>query len=110
MALALLIAQNLLFIAALAMVLQWVVGLFSWRNRHANPVYLMLSFVTAPAYRVVRAILPRGVAEARVPQLAFVLAAVGYLGLGFAHRDVCLPDLSQAGCGKWLAARSRVPG
>jgi hypothetical protein len=30
---------------------------------------------------------------------------VGYFVVGFFHRDVCLGDLTQAGCARWAAAR-----
>lgn len=106
MAVALSILQTLLFVALLALVGQLAVGLFSWRRRHANPIYQLFALVSRPARALVRRVLPRTVSDLRVPACTFVLLCCAYLGVGFAHRSVCLADLSQAGCAKWLAARS----
>jgi uncharacterized protein YggT (Ycf19 family) len=103
----LLIAQTLLFIAATALLGQLVVGLFHWRRRQDNVVYQLLGVVARPVVRAVRAVTPRLVIDAHVPLVAFLLCAVAYFVVGFAHRDVCLDDLAQRGCEKWLQARAR---
>jgi uncharacterized protein YggT (Ycf19 family) len=107
MALLLLIAQTLLFVAAMALVGQFLVGLFSWRRRHENVIYQLFGLVARPVVRAVRVVTPRLVLDHHVPIVAFLLCTMAYLATGFAHRDVCLSDLSQKGCEKWVQARAR---
>jgi uncharacterized protein YggT (Ycf19 family) len=59
MALLLLIAQTLLFVAAMALVGQFLVGLFSWRRRHENVIYQLFGMVARPVVRAVRVVTPR---------------------------------------------------
>jgi len=107
MALFLLIAQTLVLIAGMALVGQLLVGLFSWGRRHQNAVYQLFGLVARPVVRAVRVITPRIVLDQHVPVVAFLLCLVAYFAIGFAHRDVCLSDLSQKGCEKWVQARMR---
>jgi uncharacterized protein YggT (Ycf19 family) len=107
MALLLLIAQTLILIAGLALMSQFIVGVFNWGRREENVVYQLLAIVTRPAVRVVRRITPRAVIDRHVPIVAFLLCLFAYFAVGYYHRDVCLTDLTQRGCQKWLEARSR---
>jgi len=107
MAFFLLVAHTLIFVAAMALVGQLVVGLFSWRRRHTNVVYQLFGIVVRPVVRAVRFITPRLVLDQHVPVVAFFLCVVAYFAIGFAHRDVCLSDLSQRGCEKWAQSRMR---
>jgi uncharacterized protein YggT (Ycf19 family) len=106
-ALLLLILQTVIFIAGLALLAQFIVGLFAWGRRGDNVVYQLLGIVTRPAVRLVRAATPRVIVDQHVPAVAFLLCLVGYFALGLGHRDVCLDDLRQPGCTKWLQARTR---
>lgn len=105
MALFLVILQTLMLVAGLALLGQLIVGLFSWSRRRENVVYQLLGIVASPAVRLARLVSPRVVMDEHVPALAFLLLLVGYFVVGFFHRDVCLADLTQAGCARWAAAR-----
>jgi uncharacterized protein YggT (Ycf19 family) len=105
-ALLLVIVHTLILVAALALLGRGVVGIFNWRRRHENFVYQLLSIVTRPVVGVVRLITPRVIIDEHVPLVAFLLLLFGYFGIGLWHRDVCLNDVSQAGCARWAAARS----
>jgi uncharacterized protein YggT (Ycf19 family) len=107
MALLLLIAHTLILIAGLALMSQFIVGVFNWSRREDNAVYQLLAIVTRPAVRVARRITPRAVIDRHVPIVAFLLCLFLYFAVGYYHRDVCLTDLTQRGCQKWLEARSR---
>jgi len=107
MAFLLLIAHTLLFIAGMALAGQLVIGLFSWRRRHQNVVYQLLGIVARPVVRAVRFVTPRLVLDQHVPIVAFLLCLIAYFAIGFGHREVCLSDLGQKGCEKWLQARMR---
>ena len=105
MALLLVILQTLILVAGLALFGQLIVGAFNWRGRHQNFVYQLFGIVTRPVVRAVRLITPRVVLDPHVPIVAFLLLFFGYFAVGLVHRDVCLSDLTQAGCTRWAAAR-----
>jgi hypothetical protein len=106
-ALALAVLRTVVLVAMLALAGRWVVGVFAGRQREDNFVYRLLSLVASPAMRITRWLLPRTTAASRLPALCALFALAAYLALGLWHRDVCLRDLSQAGCEKWAAARAR---
>jgi uncharacterized protein YggT (Ycf19 family) len=99
--------QTLILVAGLALLGQLIVGAFHWGRRHENVVYQLLAIVTRPLVRVVRMITPRIVLDRHVPAVVFLLCLIAYFAVGFSHRAVCLDDLTQRGCEKWLEARSR---
>lgn len=105
MALLLLILQTLILVAGLSLIGQLIVGIFNWNRRHENFVYQLFDVLTRPLVRLVRRITPRIVLDQHVPLAAFLVLLVGYFAVGVWHRDVCLRDLTQSGCDRWLAAR-----
>ncbi len=102
MALAALLLQQVLFISALAQLLQLVIGLLAWHRRRQNVVYRLLAVVSRPAVGCAGRLLPAAARARGAPALAFLLAAGLYLLLGLAQRELCLRDLSQAGCQRWV--------
>ncbi len=106
MAMLLVIAQTLILVAGLSLLGQGIVGAFNWRRRHDNFVYQLFAVVTRPVVSFVRKITPRIVLDQHVPLVTFLLLFFAYFVVGFWHRDVCLADLTQAGCQKWAASRS----
>lgn len=109
MALSLLILQTLILVAGLALVGQFVVGIFNWKRRHENFIYQLLAIVSRPATRLVRLITPRIVLDQHIPLATFLLLLVGYFAVGLWHRDVCLADLAQRGCERWVQAYAGAP-
>jgi uncharacterized protein YggT (Ycf19 family) len=107
MAFVLLIAQTLILVAGLALMSQFIVGTFNWSRRDENFVYQLLAVVTRPVVRLVRRITPGAIIDRHIPIVAFLLCLFGYFAVSYYHRDVCLTDLSQRGCEKWLEVRSR---
>ena len=103
MALLLVIVNTLILVAGLALLGQGVVGIFNWRGRHQNFIYQLFTIVTRPVVAVVRLITPRVIIDEHVPLVAFLLLLFGYFSIGLWHRDVCMRDLSQAGCARWAA-------
>ncbi len=106
MALALVIAQTLILVAGLSLLGQGIVGVFNWRRRHENFVYQLFAIVTRPVVSIVRKATPRVILDEHLPLVTFLLLFFAYFLLGFWHRDVCLADLTQAGCEKWAASRA----
>lgn len=109
MALVLLMVQTIIFVAGLALLGQFLVGVFAWGRRERNPVYQLFGIVARPAIGLVRAITPRLVLDRHIPLATFLICFFAYFAIGFVHRDVCLSDLSQNGCEKWAQARSVAP-
>lgn len=106
MAFSLLILQTLILVAGLSLLGKAVVGIFNWNRRHENFVYQLFAIVARPAERLVRLLTPRVVLDQHIPLATFLLLLFGYFAVGLWHREVCLADLTQAGCERWLAARS----
>jgi uncharacterized protein YggT (Ycf19 family) len=104
MAFALLLAQQLALVAALALFGQAMVGIFNWRAREQNLVYKLFQTVASPVVKLVRVVTPKVVLDRHIPIAAFMLLLFAYFGLGLAHRDSCRADLTQAGCDKWVEA------
>jgi len=104
LALLLSIVDALLQIALLSMIGQLVVGLFAWRRRDQNAVYQLLALVTRPLVRLLRRIAPRRLSDSMVSAAAFVVLCCAYLGVFLVQRSVCLADIGQPGCDRWLAA------
>ena len=98
--------RMVVLVAALSLAGRWMVGWFAGTHRDENFVYQLFSMICRPAVAATRWLLPRSVPEHRVPVLAWIFALIAYLGLGLWERDVCLRDLSQAGCQNWAAARA----
>lgn len=106
MAFALLAAQTLVLVAALALFGQLMVGMFNWRAREQNLVYRLFQLIGSPFVKLVRLITPKVVIDRHIPIGAFMLLVFAYFILGFEHRSTCRADVTQAGCEKWAAAWS----
>ena len=106
MAFALLAAQQLVLVAALALFGQLVVGMFNWRAREQNVVYRLFQLIASPVVKLVRLITPRVVIDRHIPVAAFMVLAFAYFILGFEHRSACRADVTQPGCERWAAAWS----
>lgn len=105
MALFLLILQQLLLVAGMALIGQLIVGIFNWGARQQNFIYQLLGRIASPVVWLARRVSPRVIVDQHVPAVAVFLVIVGYFGTGLWHRDVCLSDLRQAGCDRWVDAR-----
>jgi uncharacterized protein YggT (Ycf19 family) len=102
----LVVVHTIILVAGLSLLGQGIVGVFNWKRRHENFVFQLFAIVTRPVIVVVRALTPRVILDEHVPLVAFLLLLFGYFGIGLWHREVCLGDLTQAGCTKWAAARA----
>lgn len=106
MAFALLAAQTIVLVAALALLGQGVVGIFNWRAREGNLVFRLFKLVASPFVKLVRLVTPKVVLDRHIPLATFMLLIFAYFFLGFEHRSVCRDDVTQSGCEKWAAAWS----
>lgn len=106
MAVFLLMLQTLVLVAGSALVGQLLVGAFNWGRRQQNPVYRLFQLIASPAVKLVRWITPRFVLDQHIPIATFAILFFAFFFLGFAQRDVCRADLSQAGCERWAAVQA----
>jgi uncharacterized protein YggT (Ycf19 family) len=105
MALALLVVQQIIMIAAFALLAQFLVGIFAWGRREANPIYRFFRLVASPFVKVMRLVTPKFVPDQHVPVAAFLFLSVMFLWIGFEQRDLCMRDLAASGCERWREAR-----
>jgi uncharacterized protein YggT (Ycf19 family) len=105
MALALLVLQQIIMIAGLALLAQFVVGIFAWGRREANPIYRFFRLMASPFVKVMRLITPKFVPDQHVPIATFLLLSVVFLWLGLEQRNLCMNDLAATGCERWREAR-----
>jgi uncharacterized protein YggT (Ycf19 family) len=61
------IAKALVEIAAMCIMAQMVVGLFSPSTREANPIYRLFAVITRPVNALVRRMMPRFVVSQHIP-------------------------------------------
>jgi hypothetical protein len=106
MAFALLAAQQLVLVAALALLGQFVVSLFNYRAREQNLVYRLFKLIASPVVKLVRLVTPKVVLDQHIPIAAFLVVLFAYFWLGFEHRASCRQDLAQPSCDRWAAAWS----
>lgn len=109
MAFALLIAQTLVLIAGLALIAQFLVGVFNWRRRNENIVYRLFQVISSPVVKVLRWVTPKVVLDQHIPLAAFTLLLVAYFWLGFEHRESCRSNLAQQGCDRWVKQWDNQP-
>lgn len=107
MAFALLVAQQLVLVAGLALLGQFVVGIFNWRARRDNLVYRLFETVASPVVKLVRLITPKVVIDQHIPIAAFMVLLFAYFWLGFEQRASCMKDIQQTGCERWVAEWSK---
>ena len=100
MALLLVILKAVIEIAALALLAQFVVGIFNWRRRQDNFVYQLLGMVTRPFVAAIRFVTPRIVVDQHVPLATFLVLVFAWLALLIQLDRQCAADPAQAGCEK----------
>jgi hypothetical protein len=105
MALFLLLIQQVVMIAGLALIAQLLVGVFAWGRRESNPIYRFFRLLASPFVKLMRLITPKFVPDQHVPIATFSLLLVIFFWLGLEHRDACVKNLAAAGCERWREVR-----
>lgn len=75
------IAKALVEIAAMSLVAQMLVGLFSPSTREANPIYRLFSVITKPVNTAVRRIMPAFVLNQHIALVSLFLLLLLWLAL-----------------------------
>lgn len=100
MALLLVILKAVIEIAALALLAQFIVGIFNWRRRQENFVYQLLAILTKPFVAVIRFVTPRVVVDQHIPLATFFVLVFAWLVVLIQLERQCAADPAQAGCEK----------
>jgi hypothetical protein len=92
------IIKAVLEIAGIALIAQFLVGIFAWRRRHQNAVYKLFEVVTSPFTRLTRLITPKFVLEQHIPLATFFLLLVLWFVVLFELAASCRADPQQRAC------------
>jgi hypothetical protein len=85
-------------VAALALLGQFLVGVFAWGRREGNVVYRLFQSVASPFTWVARKVSPRIVLDQHIPLVAFLLLAFAWVFVVFQLRASCVADPRQQAC------------
>ncbi len=105
MAFALVVAKALIEVAALALLAQFLVGLFAWGRRHENPVYRFFQVITSPVTRLVRLVTPKMVLDQHIPLAAFLVLVFAWGATIYGIARSCAIDPQQPACARLNHAR-----
>ena len=98
MAFFLVIVKAIIEVAALALLGQFLVGVFAWGRREGNVVYRLFQIVASPFTWVARKVSPRIVLDQHIPLVAFLLLAFAWVFVVFQLRASCIADPRQQAC------------
>ena len=98
MAFVLVVAKALIEIAGLALLAQFLVGLFAWGRRNENPIYRLLQLIASPVTRLVRLLTPKIVLDQHVPLAAFLILVFAWIATVFGIAHSCAVEPEQASC------------
>jgi len=101
----LVVLKALIEIAGLALIAQFLVGIFGWGRRQENPVYRLFQVVSSPVTRLVRLVTPKVVLDQHIPLAAFFLLLFAWLGTIYGIARSCTADPQQASCARWQQAQ-----
>jgi uncharacterized protein YggT (Ycf19 family) len=105
MAFVLVVLKALIEIAGLALLAQFLVGLFAWGRRQENPIYRFFQLVASPVTRVVRLVTPKFVLDQHIPLAAFFLLVFAWLAAVYGISRSCADDPQQSSCVRLQQAR-----
>ena len=98
MAFVLVVVKALIEIAGLALLAQFLVGIFAWGRRHENPVYRFFQIVASPVTRVVRLVTPKIVLDQHIPLAAFLVLVCAWMATIYGIARSCAAEPQQASC------------
>ena len=98
MATLLTIIKAVLEIAGMALIAQFLIGIFAWRRRHQNAIYKLFEVVTSPFTKLTRLITPKFVLDQHVPLATFFLLLVLWVVVLFELASSCRADPQQRAC------------
>jgi uncharacterized protein YggT (Ycf19 family) len=101
----LVILKALIEIAGLALIGQFIVGIFAWSRRRENVIYRLFETIASPVTKLVRLITPKVVLDQHIPVAAFFLLVFAWLAVVYGISRSCANDPQQPSCARLQQAR-----
>lgn len=101
MAFLLVLVKAVIEVAMLALLGQFIVGIFAWGRRANNIVYRLFQTVASPFTWVVRKVTPRVVLDAHIPLATLLLLVFTWVFISFSLRSSCASNPAQPACGRF---------
>jgi hypothetical protein len=94
----LVLVKAVIEVAMLALLGQFIVGIFAWGRRANNIVYRLFQTVASPFTWVVRKVTPRVVLDAHIPLATLLLLVFGWVFVSISLRGSCASNPAQPAC------------
>ena len=101
MAFLLVLVKAVIEVAMLALLGQFIVGIFAWGRRANNIVYRLFQTVASPFTWVVRKVTPRVVLDAHIPLATLLLLVFTWVFISFSLRSSCASNPAQPACSRF---------
>lgn len=98
MAFLLVIVKAIIEVALMALLGQFIVGIFAWGRRQGNVVYKLFQTIASPFTWVVRKVTPRVVLDTHIPLATLLLLVFVWFAVSMSLRSSCLSNPAQAAC------------
>jgi hypothetical protein len=98
MAFVLVVLKALIEIAGLALLAQFLVGVFAWGRRQENPIYRLFQLIASPVTRAVRFVTPKVVLDQHIPVAAFLILVFAWMVTVYGIARSCAAEPQQAAC------------
>jgi len=94
----LVIVKAIIEVALMALLGQFLVGIFAWGRRGNNVVYKLFQTIASPFTWVVRKLTPRVVLDTHIPLATLLLLVFGWFFVSASLRGSCISNPAQAAC------------
>lgn len=98
MAFVLVIIKAIVEVGGLALVAQFLIGIFAWGRRQQNPIYRLLGVIASPFTKLARWVSPRVILDQHVPAVAFLLLLIVWIVVLLQLQVECRANPAQRGC------------
>ena len=98
MAFSLVIVKAIIEVALMALLAQFLVGIFAWGRRSGNVVYKLFQTISSPFTWVVRKVSPRVVLDTHIPLATLLLLVFAWLFVSASLRGSCVSNPAQQAC------------
>ncbi|HTN49041.1 MAG TPA: hypothetical protein VMK32_06395 [Burkholderiaceae bacterium] len=101
MAFLLVLVKAVLEVAVMALLGQFIVGIFAWGRRGNNVVYRLFQTVASPFTWIVRKVTPRVVLDTHIPLATLFLLVFVWLFVSLSLRSSCASSPAQPVCARF---------
>jgi F0F1-type ATP synthase membrane subunit a len=91
-------------VAVMALLGQFIVGIFAWGRRGNNVVYKLFQTVASPFTWLVRKVTPRVVLDTHIPLATLMLLVFVWIFISLSLRNSCASNPAQAACARFQQA------